>query len=142
MKSERKRIVLDTSVLISAMIAPGSVPGRALARANREFVVLISDETLTELLDVVLRPKFDRYFRPGGVTRTQFLAFYSTHAFRIEVTEQVTDCIDAKDNKFLSLAVSGKADVLVSGDKKHLLSMHPFRGVRIINAADFLLAEN
>jgi uncharacterized protein len=138
MKNERKRVIFDTNTLISAMIAPSSVPSRALTKAMRECALLISEETLLELQDVVTRAKFDRYFKPGGVTREQFLALYAMHTFRVEITEEITECLDPKDNMFLSLAVSARADVLVSGDKKHLLSMNPFRGVRIVSAADFL----
>jgi uncharacterized protein len=58
-----------------------------------------------------------------------------------EITEHITECADKKDNKFLSIAVAANADILVSGDGKHLLSMNPFRGIRIIKAADFLNEE-
>ena len=54
----------------------------------------------------------------------------------IEATTPVTECRDPKDNKFLELAISAKADVLVSSDV-HLLEMHPFRGVQILQLADF-----
>ncbi len=54
----------------------------------------------------------------------------------IETTTPVTECRDPKDNKFLELAISAKADVLVSSDV-HLLEMHPFRGVQILQLADF-----
>jgi uncharacterized protein len=55
-----------------------------------------------------------------------------------ETKEHITDCKDEKDNKFLSLAVAANADILVSSDRKHLLLMSPYRGVRIVKAADFL----
>ena len=54
----------------------------------------------------------------------------------IEATQPVTECRDPKDDKFLELAVAAKADVLVSSDV-HLLEMHPFRGVQILQLADF-----
>jgi predicted nucleic acid-binding protein len=54
----------------------------------------------------------------------------------IEATTPVTECRDPKDNKFLELAISAKADVLVSSDV-HLLEMHPFRGVKILQLVDF-----
>ena len=54
----------------------------------------------------------------------------------IEVTTPVTECRDPKDDKFLELAISAKADVLVSSDV-HLLEMHPFRGVQILQLTDF-----
>ncbi len=54
----------------------------------------------------------------------------------IEITTPVTECRDPKDDKFLELAISAKADVLVSSDV-HLLEMHPFRGVQILQLTDF-----
>ncbi len=59
-------------------------------------------------------------------------------AERIECLTPVFECSDPKDDKYLSLAVSGKADVIVSGDVRHLLSMHPWRGISILSPADFL----
>jgi predicted nucleic acid-binding protein len=55
----------------------------------------------------------------------------------VEITETITDCRDAKDNKFLELAVSGKADCVVSGDSD-LLVLNPFRGISILTPREFL----
>ena len=55
----------------------------------------------------------------------------------IEVGILVTDCRDPKDNKFLELAVSANASCIITGDKD-LLILNPFRGIDILNAADFL----
>ncbi|MCA6518021.1 MAG: putative toxin-antitoxin system toxin component, PIN family [Pseudanabaena sp. M110S1SP2A07QC] len=46
-----------------------------------------------------------------------------------------------KDDKFLELAVNGKADYLITGDKD-LLVLHPFRDIEIINPSDFLNISN
>jgi predicted nucleic acid-binding protein len=55
----------------------------------------------------------------------------------LEVEEKITECRDPKDDKFLELALSGKADVIVTGDQDPL-SMHPWRGIAILSPADFL----
>jgi uncharacterized protein len=49
----------------------------------------------------------------------------------------VTECRDPKDDKFLELALDGKAEVLVTGDSD-LLCMHPWRGIAILSPADYL----
>ena len=54
-----------------------------------------------------------------------------------EISETINECRDPKDNKFLELAVSAKASCIITGDKD-LLELHPFRGIPILNAADFL----
>jgi predicted nucleic acid-binding protein len=51
---------------------------------------------------------------------------------------ELTDCADPDDNRILEAAVAGRADCVVSGDKKHLLRMRTFRGIEIMTASDFL----
>lgn len=58
----------------------------------------------------------------------------------IEITTSVTACRDVKDNKFLELAVSGKADYIVSGDED-LLVLNPFRGIPILTPRNFLNSD-
>jgi predicted nucleic acid-binding protein len=65
-----------------------------------------------------------------------WLRLFRESVILIEATQPVTECRDPKDDKFLELAVAAKADVLVSSDV-HLLEMHPFRGVQILQLADF-----
>ena len=138
MKQDRKRVVLDTNTIISGVIRPLSVPADALRKAFLECEVFVSTETLDELQDVLFRPKFDRYFDDLTLTRERFLEFYRAKAILCEISEIVTDCRDLKDNKFLALALAAKADVLVTGDGRDLLKMHPYRGVSIGSAREFL----
>jgi putative PIN family toxin of toxin-antitoxin system len=67
-----------------------------------------------------------------------FLAFYRMKGLPAEIKEHITDCKDETNNRFLSLAVAANADILVSGDRKHLLLKPPYRGVQTNKAADFL----
>jgi uncharacterized protein len=59
-------------------------------------------------------------------------------AERVEPTETIRECRDPKDDKYLALAAAGGADVIVSSDVRHLLSMHPWRRIPILSPADFL----
>lgn len=52
------------------------------------------------------------------------------------IRKRIRACRDPKDDKFLELAVSGNADVIVTGDKD-LLALHPFRGIAILTPLDF-----
>ena len=61
-----------------------------------------------------------------------------TAAERIEPTETVRECRDPKDDKYLALAAAGRADVIVSSDARHLLSVDPWRGIRILSPANYL----
>lgn len=85
-----------------------------------------------------MRTKFDRYFAADGPSREDFLTIYKDAAALEQIIEIATDCSDPEDNKFLSLALSVKVDLLITGDRKHLISMHPYRGIPIISETDFV----
>jgi predicted nucleic acid-binding protein len=55
----------------------------------------------------------------------------------VAISERIAACRDPKDDKFLELAVSGKAEVIVSGDGD-LLDLNPFRGIPIVTPATFV----
>ena len=67
----------------------------------------------------------------------RFLVALLKESELVAITEQINDCRDPNDNKFLELAVCGNADVLVTGDDD-LLALNPFRGIAIVTPRDFL----
>lgn len=132
----RKHIVLDTSVLISALLKPTSVPAQALERARTQYTIVASIETMMELATVISRDYLAKYRTVDE--REEFLGRYSELVKLIPITTQVTDCRDAKDNKFLELALSAQAPIIVSSDSD-LLVLHPYRGIKIFLPIDFML---
>lgn len=130
-----ERVVFDTSTLVSAAIRVDSVPSLAFRKALASCKLCASDETLRELETVLGRPKFDRYL--DRRERVVFIDLYKNCIASCKVHEVVDDCRDPKDNKFLALAISCAAGVLVSSDRD-LLDLHPYRGVAIMTPADFL----
>ena len=134
----RKKVVIDSNILISAAIYPDSSSAQAYRLAVTFCDLFASDETMTEIEHVLLRTKFDRYFSHGGPTREQFLSDYKGVVRTVEINQVSTDCADPKDNKFLSLALSCGADIIASGDQKHLIPMHPYRNISIFSATDFV----
>jgi putative PIN family toxin of toxin-antitoxin system len=133
--TDAPRYVLDTGVLISAALFEGSVPGQALGAALRNGELLLSSATAQELQEVLGRPKFDRYVR--AATRGRFLAALLRRARIVEPEASIHVCRDPRDDKFLDLAVAGRASFLVTGDGD-LLVLHPFRNVAIVTPAEFL----
>jgi putative PIN family toxin of toxin-antitoxin system len=129
------RIILDTGVLVSAVLLPRSTPRQAVDLSFARGTVLASPDTIDELDEVLRRPKFNRYLREEE--RLLFLAAFIRDAEVVNVTEKLTECRDPKDNKFLELAVSGKATCIVSGDSD-LLVLNPFRGVAILTPQEFI----
>ncbi len=132
---ERARIVIDTNVLISAALLPKSISARALDRALEDFELIQSEATLAELIDGIMRSKFIGYI--DEERRSQFLFMLARVSKVIDVRANVTECSDPKDNKFLELAIDGKARMFVSGDS-HLRDMHPFRSIAIATPGEFL----
>jgi uncharacterized protein len=110
------RVVLDTNVVLSALVFRGSAAGQLrLAWQNGLIVPLASTHTAQELVRVLAYPKF----RLSALEQEELLADYLpyTQAVRVPQTPpQVPNCRDPDDVPFMHLAVVGKARVLVSGD--------------------------
>ena len=101
----------------------------------REGRLLISAATATELDEVIHRPGFDKYL--SEEERIEFLTTLVREAELVNAVESVTGCRDPRDNKFLELAVSGRATHVVTGDSD-LLVLHPFRGIIVVSPSSFL----
>ncbi|WP_330203390.1 putative toxin-antitoxin system toxin component, PIN family [Cyanobacterium sp. Dongsha4] len=129
------KYVLDTNVIISALLFKNSQPRQALDKARQSGIVLMSQEIWTEIQEVLARPKFDKYITYGE--KKLFLIELVNTVNFIEVKENITTCRDAKDNKFLELAVSGLASIIVSGDND-LLILNPFQNIPILTVKEFL----
>jgi len=123
------RFVFDTNVLISALLLPDSKPRQALDSALKRGKVLLSLATLAELYDVLGRKHLRRYIDEDDIQ--MFVAVLTRETEWVDVNEQITACRDPKDNKFLELAVSGRATHIITGDTD-LLALHPFRGIQIV----------
>lgn len=104
-------------------------------RALRNGKVFFSDATFNEFAEVLYRQKLDKYFFEGE--REEILAALTLNCIRYNPDIQIKASRDPKDDKFLELAVSAKATCLISGDF-HLLELHPFQGIPILNAANYL----
>jgi len=129
------RVAFDTNTLVSAFLLPDSTPRQALNAATAAGRLLLSAPTAAELTEVLLHPKLDRYLAEHR--RLTLLAALIRDADLVEVDVTITDCRDPKDNKFLELAVSGRATHLLTGDQD-LLVLHPFRTTAILTAREFL----
>ena len=129
------RAVIDTNILISFAIRPNPAFEKIFDYIAAHGVSLVSDATLDELIDVLSRDKFRKYI---PLDRSmEYVDWYAAISEHVAITEHVVACVDPKDDKFLSLAVSGKADCIVAGDC-HLLDMKRFNGIPIYRPAEFV----
>ena len=138
MTTNKALFVFDTSVLVSAIILPLSVPQKALSKALHTGKIVHSLATLDELKQVLERRKFDKY-----ISREERIRVFTSllrEALLVEVTVKINACRDPKDNKFLELGVSAKAQAIVSGDSD-LLDLHPFQNVESVTPGAFLAED-
>jgi uncharacterized protein len=136
--ADKGRFVFDTNVIVSALLIKKSVARRAFDKARTAGGILLSFGVIEELYDVLGRPAFDRYIDEED--RLQFLTTFVKESELVEIKERITECRDPKDDKFLELAVNGKAGVIISGDGD-LQVMNPFREIAILSPREFLAAD-
>ena len=129
--------IIDTNTVVSAICSQRSVGDRFLSTVmpDDQYALLISESTMIELWNVLIRPKFDRFISRDS--RLSSLHDYLGGCTTIVPTETITACRDPKDNQFLELAVAGNADMIISRDND-LLVLNPFRGIAIMGAEHFL----
>ena len=134
----RERVVIDTNVLISGLFSTTSTPALAVEKAITKAQLVATTDTLRELIETLLQPKFDRYV--SHERREALLQRVASLVEIIEVLQHVRASRDPKDDKFLEAAVNGRANVLVTGDRD-LLDLNPFRGIAIVTPADYMARE-
>jgi putative PIN family toxin of toxin-antitoxin system len=127
--------VVDTNALVSRLLLPSCVPGRAVRKAVDQDMVVVSEATMQELADVLARPKFDRYISLED--RQQFIRLLGRVVEIVTIAYAVRDCRDPEDDKFLEVALSGRASLIVTGDAD-LLALNPWRGIAILSPAEYL----
>lgn len=129
------KIVIDTNIFVSALLFENSLPFQVVKLAEKKGTILFSETTLGELKQVLNRKKFDKY-----VTLQEREAFFLKLMMTGEnvlIHRNIKACRDEKDNKFLELAVNGKADFIITGDND-LLVLNPFENIPIINPDIFI----
>lgn len=119
------RVVVDSNVFVSALIAPKGTSGslvRRLVESHRS-VFLISRETMEELKRVLMYPKIAKLLKWSSTDVESFISSIELIAEEVDAAFRVLDieCRDPDDIKFLSLAVAGRADFLVTGDEDLLV---------------------
>jgi|688.fasta_scaffold173563_4 putative PIN family toxin of toxin-antitoxin system len=135
----KSRFVIDTNTLVSSILISDSISDKAVKLIRQLGIILVSLETLEELREVLIRPKFDKYV--DSAIRSEFIDKFIQQSELVTIKETVIVCRDSKDDKFLELSLNGKADYLITGDKD-LLVLHPFRDTAIISPSAFLNISN
>ena len=113
-KPSTLRVVIDTNLFVRGLMEATAT--RALLEAWRaeRFTLVTSEALLTEIVTVLTRPKFRRYFSLTEVA--ELVELVVEHSEIIEPDEHLHLCRDPKDNIFLDVAVAARANYIVTGD--------------------------
>lgn len=132
-------VVLDTNVLVSALISPSGAAHLVYkAWQAGEFRLISCEEQIAEMRRVTRRPAVRDLIKPAEAGR--IINQIRNLAIMIDPVPQMAASPDPADDYLLSAAVSGRADYLVTGDKSDLLALERFKRTRIITIRRFLLA--
>ena len=129
------RVVLDTNVLISALLFKGELSRMVRLWQKGRIIPIISKETFDELRAVLEYPKFSlSRAEIKSLIEHEILPFFEV----VNVSKHVRGaCRDPGDDKFISCAISANAECIVTGDKD-LSDLKKYQSVRIIHASNFI----
>lgn len=124
------RVVLDTNVLVSALITRGTPPDRLYqAWLRNEIELVTSAAQIDELADVLSRPKLRKYVDPADAAG--LVSDILLRAIVIRDMPVPRRSPDPKDDAILAAAVAGEAKLVVSGDKPGILALREVQGIPI-----------
>ncbi len=133
----RVRVVLDTNILIGALITKGTPPDRlyrAWLRGEAELVT--STAQLVEIADVLARPRLQKFLDADEAA--SIVENLGARAYIVDDLPDVNVSPDDQDNAILASAIAGKADLIVSGDKKHMLALGEVEDIPVVTAREAL----
>ncbi len=127
------RVVLDTNVIVSALLF-GGYPERVLLAGLRGEIQLLTSRALLQELESVLREKFKlgRRLVKDAMDLLKTLAEIVEMTSRLKVIAHPDD-----DNRVLECAVDGNAEFIVTGDTKHILPLKEYKGIKILRPSEF-----
>lgn len=132
------RVVIDTGVLVSALIQRQGTTG-AVLRALRDgrFTVIYTSPILEEVIDVLGRPQIYKKYHIEPEDIRALIDLVRLRGELVVINRRVKICRDPEDDKFLDAALAGEVDFVVSGDFD-LIELSPFEGIPILRPAAFL----
>ncbi len=134
------RIVIDTNILVSAILTPKGNPAKILKLVlEGKLNLIISPAILGETQRVLLYPRLVKLMQKNKITKKEVYNFLGKMSKIAVITpgKLEIDAIldDPTDNKILTCALEGEADYIISGDH-HLTDLKILQGIRIVDPAD------
>lgn len=132
------RVVVDTGILVSALIRPSGTIGDVLhALRDGRFTAIYSTPMMLEVTEVLGRPKIQEKYHVQPDDIEALINLVRLRGELVIPKQTITACRDPKDNKFLEAALAGEADAIVTGDDD-LLVLNPFEGMDILRHVELL----
>jgi len=136
-RTRHVRIVLDTNILIGALITRGTPPDQLYRTWHHGTIELVtSDAQVQELAAVLGRPRIRKHVDPDAASA--MIEHIDARAVLVEDLPELAISPDPEDNPILATAIAGRADLIVSGDKNHLLTLGCVGSIPIVTARDAL----
>jgi putative PIN family toxin of toxin-antitoxin system len=133
------RAVLDANVYVSAAVRPEGPPGQIISRFLRggAFEIVISQAIVDEVLRALSYPKVRKYIRAGLDAELWFEDIVVLSELVTGDREVAGASKDPDDDKYIAVAIEGRAGFLVAGDSD-LLDLKEYGGIRIVSPRIFL----
>lgn len=134
------RAVVDTNILIRALIKPRGTVGPVLGHlAQAKYVIIYSEPMLDELIAKLVLPRIRIKYAIDDQTVETTVALLALRGELVHPTRRVKVCRDPQDDMLIEAALAGNAEYLVTGDED-LLVLKKYETVRIVTPRVFLAA--
>lgn len=131
------KVILDANVFISFLLTSGPTISQIFKLwGEKKFTLLVTDEIILEIQQVLERLVVAKLIKKQEATA--LLRRLKKEAEITTSLSQINISPNKKDNRYLACAKDGKADYLVTGDKKHLLPLKAFAKTKIVTPAEFV----
>lgn len=131
------RIVLDTKILVSSLITTNTPPDMLYQAWECNYFKLITSQAQVEEIERVFDYEHLKSIISPSSTQ-KLLNTIDVEAVIIDKIPSINISPDPKDNMILATAIAGNANLIVTGDKRHLLSLKVVKGIPIVNAREAL----
>jgi len=131
------KVVLDTNILVSALITPSGISGKIHELwKDGSFHLTVSEEQIRELQSTFSKPHIRKLVAPYAVGK--LINDLRSFGIVVDSYPRPSRSIDPNDNYLLGMAEAASAQYLVTGDKGHLLSLVRHKQTRSLSARQFL----
>jgi putative PIN family toxin of toxin-antitoxin system len=134
------RAVIDTNIIIRAVIKPSGTVGPVLQRLrNCEFTAVYSEAILEEIVAKLALPRISKKYQLEEGVIEDLLGLLALRGELVNPSRPVRACRDPDDDMLIEAALEGKAEWVVTGDQE-LLTLEKFEGIRFVTPRTFLQA--